>query len=383
MSISTVKTLVIGGGAIGSSVAYHLKSDPNFSGEVVVVERDPTYAQASSSLSASSIRQQFSTPLNIHLSRFGIGFLRRAKELLGVDLGLREPGYLFLASQAGEAALRANNAVQRGEGCAVELLDPAGLAGRFPWISTEGVALASHGTANEGWFDGPALAQAFRARARALGVTYVADEVVGLDGGGVTLKNGGRLAARSIVLAAGAWSGALAASAGIALPVEPRRRSVFVFDTRRPPGPTPLTIDPSGVWFRPEGRFYIGGGSPAPGNDVAGAPLEVQHAEWDDIVWPALANRVSAFEAAKVVNSWAGYYEYNTFDQNGIVGRHPELENLIFATGFSGHGIQQSPAVGRAVAELIVHGSYRTLDLLPFSYERISQGRPVRELNVV
>ncbi|MCX7360853.1 MAG: FAD-binding oxidoreductase [Alphaproteobacteria bacterium] len=375
--------VVIGGGAMGSSIAYHLKGDPNFTGDVVVVERDPTYARASSSLSASSIRQQFSTPLNIHLSRFGIGFLRRAKELLDVDLGLREPGYLFLASPAGQDVLRANNAIQRGEDCAVELLDPAALVARFPWISTEGVALASHGTANEGWFDGPALAQAFRAKARSLGVAYLADEVVGLDGGGVTLKSGSRLAARTIVLAAGPWSGVLAARAGIALPVEPRRRSVFVFDTRQPPGPTPLTIDPSGVWFRPEGRFYIGGSSPAPGNDPAGAPLEVQHAEWEEIVWPALATRVPAFEAAKVVNSWAGYYEYNTFDQNGIVGRHPELENLIFATGFSGHGIQQSPAVGRAVAELIVHGSYRTLDLLPFSYERISQGLPVRELNVV
>ena len=171
--------------------------------------------------------------------------------------------------------------------------------------------------------------------------------------------------------------------AGIALPVEPRRRSVFVFDCREKLPLLPLTIDPSGVWFRPEGRFYLAGTTPAPGNDPAGAPLEVQHQEWDDMVWPALARRVPAFEAAKVVNSWAGYYEYNTFDQNGIVGRHPEIDSIVFATGFSGHGIQQSPAVGRAVAELIVHGSYRTLDLSPFGYERISAGRPVRELNVV
>jgi sarcosine oxidase len=158
---------------------------------------------------------------------------------------------------------------------------------------------------------------------------------------------------------------------------------VFVFDVREQLPPLPLTIDPSGVWFRPEGRFYLSGTTPADGNDAPGAPLEVQHREWDDMVWPVLANRVPAFEAAKVVNSWAGYYEYNTFDQNGIVGRHPEIESLIFATGFSGHGIQQSPAVGRAVAELIVHGSYRTIDLSSFGYERISAGRPIRELNVV
>ena len=368
---------------MGSSIAWHLTSDPNFTGKVTVVERDPTYARASSALSASSIRQQFSTPLNIHISRYGIGFLRRAPELLGVDLGLKEPGYLFLASAAGEAVLRANYAIQKGEGCSVELLAADALRRRFPWISGEGVALASHGTANEGWFDGPALMQAFRRKARDLGVRYIADEVVGLTPNELTLRSGGRIEARTIVLAAGPWSGEVAALAGIALPVEPRRRSVFVFDVRDPPGLTPLTIDPSGTWFRPEGRFYLAGTTPAAGNDPPGAPLEVQHQEWDDLVWPVLANRVPAFEAAKVVNSWAGYYEYNTFDQNGIVGRHPEIESLIFATGFSGHGIQQSPAVGRAVAELIVHGSYRTIDLSSFGYERISAGRPIRELNVV
>ncbi len=378
-----IAVAIVGGGVMGSSIAYHLRSDPNFAGRIVVVERDPTYARASSALSASSIRQQFSTPLNIHLSRFGIGFLRRAKELLGVDLGLKEPGYLFLASPAGEGVLRANHAIQKSEGCAVELLDPAALTGRFPAISASGVALASHGTANEGWFDGPALMQGFRRKAREMGVEYVADEVVRLAPDKITLKSGDAIEADTVVLAAGPWSGEVAATAGIALPVEPRRRSVFVFDSRESLPLLPLTIDPSGVWFRPEGRFYIGGTTPADGNDPANAPLEAQHQEWDEMVWPVLAERVPAFEAAKVVNAWAGYYEYNTFDQNGVVGRHPEFDNLVFATGFSGHGIQQSPAVGRAVAELIVHGAYRTLNLSPFGYERISAGRPVRELNVV
>ena len=316
--------VIIGGGVMGSSIAWHLKSDPAFTGKVTVIERDPTYARASSALSASSIRQQFSTPLNIHLSRYGIGFLRRAHEVLGVDLGLKEPGYLFLASKAGEAVLRANHAIQKGEGCAVELLDPAALVRRFPAMSEIGVALASHGTANEGWFDGPALMAAFRRKARELGAEYVADEVVGLAPNAVTLRSGGRIEAGTIVLAAGPWSGEVAATAGIALPVEPRRRSVFVFDCRERLPLLPLTIDPSGVWFRPEGRFYLGGTTPADGNDPPGAPLEVQHQEWDDMVWPVLAERVPAFEAAKVVQSWAGYYEYNTFDQNGIVGRHPE-----------------------------------------------------------
>jgi glycine/D-amino acid oxidase-like deaminating enzyme len=375
--------LIVGGGAMGSSTAWHLLCDPNFDGTVTVIERDPTYARASSALSASSIRQQFSTPLNIHLSRYGIGFLRRAKELLDVDLGLKEPGYLFLASPAGEAVLRANHDIQKSEGCAVELLDSMSLTRRFPAISAAGVALASHGTAHEGWFDGPALMQAFRRKARERGARYIADEVVGLTANTVTLKAGGKLEADAVVIAAGPWSGEVAALAGIDLPVEPRRRSVFVFDCREQLPLLPLTIDPSGTWFRPEGRFHIGGTTPAEGNDAPGAPLEVQHQEWDEMVWPVLAERVPAFEAAKVVNSWAGYYEYNTFDQNGIVGRHPEIDSLIFATGFSGHGIQQSPAVGRAVAELIVHGAWRSLNLSPFGYERISAGRPIRELNVV
>ena len=375
--------IVIGGGVMGSSVAYHLKSDPAFTGTVTIIERDPTYARASSALSASSIRQQFSTPLNIHLSRYGIGFLRNAREALDVDLGLKEPGYLFLASPAGEAVLRANHAIQKAEGCAVELLDPGSLTRRFPPLSAEGIVLASHGTANEGWFDGPALMQAFRRKARERGVEYLHDEVVGLAPHKVTLRSGRTIEARTIVIAAGPWSGEVAALAGIDLPVEPRRRTVFVFDCRAALAPLPLTIDPSGVWFRPEGRFYLAGTTPAPGNDPGFAPLEVQHQEWEEMVWPVLAERVPAFEAAKVVNAWAGYYEYNTFDQNGIVGRHPEIEGIVFATGFSGHGIQQSPAVGRAVAELIVHGDYRTLNLSPFGYERISAGRPVRELSVV
>jgi sarcosine oxidase len=368
---------------MGSSIAWHLAGEPGFDDRIVVVERDPTYARASSALSASSIRQQFSTPLNIHLSRYGIGFLRRARELLEVDLGLTEPGYLFLASAAGEAVLRANHAIQKGEGCAVELLDPAALTGCFPALSSDGIALASHGTANEGWFDGPALMQAFRRKARERGVTYLHDEVVGLAPHEVALRSGDSIEAATIVIAAGPWSGEVAALAGIALPVEPRRRSVFVFDCREALPLLPLVIDPSGVWCRPEGRFYIGGTTPAAGNDPPGAPLEVQHQEWEDMVWPALARRVPAFEAAKVVNAWAGHYEYNTFDQNGIVGRHPCFDSIIFATGFSGHGIQQSPAVGRAVAELIAHGDWRSLNLSPFGYERISAGRPIRELNVV
>ena len=171
--------------------------------------------------------------------------------------------------------------------------------------------------------------------------------------------------------------------AGLALPVEARCRSVFVFDSRRALPGCPLVIDTSGVWFRPEGHQFIVGLSPPEDRDAKSFALEVDHAQFEQEIWPALAHRVPAFESLKVTSSWAGHYEYNTFDQNGIVGPHPEVPNLFLANGFSGHGLQQSPAVGRAVAEWIVHGSCRTLDLSPLSVQRILENRPLVERNIV
>ncbi|MGL4243096.1 MAG: NAD(P)/FAD-dependent oxidoreductase, partial [Beijerinckiaceae bacterium] len=196
------------------------------------------------------------------------------------------------------------------------------------------------------------------------------------------LASGGRLDADVVVLAAGAWSAPVAASVGIDLPVRARRRSVFTFQCRSEVAPCPLVVDPSGVWFRPEGRGqFIGGVSPK--DDPDDMPLDVNHAEWDDIVWPMLATRVPAFEAVKVVGSWAGYYEYNTVDQNGIIGPHDGLQNLVFLTGFSGHGVQQAPGAGRAVAEWIAHGAYQTIDASPLGWERIRDRRPLIERNVI
>ena len=172
--------------------------------------------------------------------------------------------------------------------------------------------------------------------------------------------------------------------AGIELPVEGRRRSVFVFDVQSDPPPDcPLVIDTSGAWFRPEGGSFIGGIAPPQAEDLADLPLEVDRDQFDRQLWPALAARVPAFDAIRVTNSWAGYYEVNTFDHNAIIGPHPVITNLLFANGFSGHGIQQAPAVGRAIAELIVHGRYLTLDLSIFGFERIAAGRPVVERNVI
>ena len=197
---TSADVVIVGGGVIGSAIAWSIVDDPTFDGTVTVIERDPTYRQASSSLSASSIRQQFSTPENIRISRFGFAFLQGAGARLAVDgvapdVGLVERGYLYLAGPAGVATMRANHRIQVAEGAAVALLEPAEIAARFPWLTVDGLALGSLGLAGEGWFDGYALTRAFRAKARAGAATYLADEVVGLRRSGprvtgVTLRDG-------------------------------------------------------------------------------------------------------------------------------------------------------------------------------------------------
>jgi glycine/D-amino acid oxidase-like deaminating enzyme len=273
-------------------------------------------------------------------------------------------------------------------GAEVELVEPAELGRRYPWMSVEGVALGSFGRSGEGWFDGYALTRAFRRKAASLGVEYRAADVIGLRTAGprieaAVLDDGAAIACGVLVDAAGPWAREVAAMAGVALPVEARRRTVFVFEAARPPADCPLVIDTSGAWFRPEGGSFIGAISPPVADDLPDLPLEVDGSLWDEALWPALAARVPAFDALRRTGAWAGYYEVNTFDRNAILGRHPEISNFILANGFSGHGIQQAPAVGRAIAELIVHAGYRTLDLSVFGFERIADGRRVEERNVI
>ena len=386
--------VIIGGGVVGSSVAFHLAADPGFTGRITVIERDPTYRQASSALSASSIRQQFSTPVNIAMSQHGIAFLRDADSILAVDgqgpaLGLTTPGYLYLASASGAGVLRDNHAVQTANGADVTLLDPPALAQRFAWLNTDGLALAALGGAGEGWFDGPALAAAFRRKARSLGVVYVAQDAVGLarDGAqvtGVRLADGSLLACDSAVVAAGAWSARVAAFADIALPVRARKRMVFVLACRADLSAMPFVIDPTGVWVRREGAMFLCGRAPLPGMaDPDEDPLVVDEAFFHDHVWPDLAARVPAFESVRLHSAWAGYYEMNLFDHNAIIGANPACPNLVFACGFSGHGMMHAPATGRGVAELLRHGAYRSLDLSALGWRRVLDNRPLQERNVV
>jgi FAD-dependent oxidoreductase domain-containing protein 1 len=391
---SRAEVVIVGGAVVGSAVAYFLARDPDFWGSVVVIERDPTYATASTTLSAASVRQQFSTPVNIRMSQFAIQVIKHPEWWFPLlepapDFGFVEGGYLFLATEAGVPTMWGNHEIQRAHQVSVEILSPDELSHRFPWLTTEDLAGGSLGTAGEGWFDATALMQAFQQSARASGVTYITGEVTGiLSFGGrvdaVMLSDGRLIECGTLVNAAGPRAGELATFAGVDLPVVPRRRNVYSFSCRTAIPDAPLVIDPTGVYFRPDEPNFIGGFSPREGEeDPDTLDLTADLPAWEERVWPAIAHRVPAFEAVKMRRAWAGHYEVNTVDHNAIIGPHPEISNLMFANGFSGHGLQQAPAVGRGLAELIVHGAYRAIDLSPLGFERIAENRPLRELNVV
>jgi glycine/D-amino acid oxidase-like deaminating enzyme len=400
---SSYDVVIVGGAVIGSAVAYFLTANPDFNGSVLVVERDPTYAKASTSLSSSSIRTQFSNPINVRISQFGSAFIKGFAKTMQVageappDLNFHQGGYLFLANSAEqEATLRENHQVQVACGADVVLWDQEALHRAFPHLNVEDIRLASYGQSGEGWFSNTGLMNGFKAKAREQGADYVTDEVVGIGRTGdavtsVTLKSGAVVQAGTVVNASGPRAALTARMAGLDVPVEPRKRTLFVFDCAKTPegsagvngGRLPLMIDPSGVFCRPEGRFFLSGAAPVEDPAVDWDDFEPRWPEFEDIIWPALANRSAQFEAIKVVNQWAGHYDFNTLDHNLIVGRHPQVTNFIFANGYSGHGLQQGPAAGRGVAELIIYNGYRSLDLTEVGYERILENRPFLEKAVI
>ncbi len=380
----STETLIIGGGAIGSAIACFLSSMAPDSHRITVVERDPTLRIASSSLSASSIRQQFSTPINVQLSQFGYEFMHA----LGgsgprSEVGLESRGYLFLARADQAEALSARTSIVRKWGGSVTELDRAALRKVCPWLECSDVTYASQGTQGEGWFDGYMLQQHFARRARARGVTFRQGEVAELKlrGNkvvGAVLCGGEELAADLVVNAAGAWSAPLAREVGVDLPVRARRRTVFVVSCPTALPEFPILVDTTGVFIRPEQKHFLCILSPRADLDGDDLPLDPDFSLFEDHIWPALAARVPAFEALRIERSWAGYYEFNTADHNGLVGQVGP-ENFYVATGFSGHGLMHSAGVGRGVAELLLHDTYRTLDLSPLSPARLSTGALIVE----
>ena len=390
--------VIVGGAMMGSATAWWLAQDAGFGGSVLVVERDGTYERAATTLTNSCIRQQFSTALNVRISRFGAEYVQNLRGYMGGDervpaLRIRAFGYLYLAgTDAFARTLEANAAVQREAGAATRLLDRDAIAAAYPFYALDDVVLGSINTVDEGYFDGSAVFDAWRRQGRERGVETVENAVAAmtLNAAGtrveaVTLATGERIACGHVVNAAGTRGAAVAAMAGASLPVEPRRRMTWVFRAERPlDRDLPLTIDPSGVHVRENGGgTYMAGGHAAPDGPADPDDFAPDAALWEEHAWPAIARRIPQFEAVRLEHEWAGHYDYNTLDQNAIVGPHDEVENLILLNGFSGHGLQQSPAMGRGAAEWILHGEYRTLDLRPLGYGRVSRGEPLRERAVI
>lgn len=389
--------VIIGGAIYGSSLAWWLTQMEGFEGSVLVIEKDPTYEFSSTSHTNSCIRQQFSNRTNIQISQFGAEFIKNFRDFMGGDpevphLPLQSYGYMYLAdNDAFAETLRESQQIQSSLGAATRHMSRDEIAADYPFYNLEDIIAGNHNRVDEGYFDGGTMFDWFKRMARRNGVEYIHNEVVdmtlnaaGTQVDSVTLATGSLVSCGTVVNCSGPRAAATAAMAGIDLPVAPRKRYTFIFDAAHPlDRDLPLTIDPSGVHMRSEGKYYLAGCPPDVDPDVAYDDFTFDHSIWQEKVWPIVATRVPAFEQVKVINEWVGHYAFNTFDQNAIVGRHTKVGNFVLLNGFSGHGLQQSPAMGRGVAELIAYGAYRSLDLAPFGYERIEKGEKFVEKAVI
>ena len=382
--------IIIGGAATGSATAWFLMQNPDFNGTVLVVERDPSYEFAATSLSNSCIRQQFSTELNIRISQFGAEFSQNLPRYLGEDapkLKIRNFGYMYMAADDAFAqVLRAQAKVQVALGAETRLMTPDEIKAEYPFYAVDDLVLGSINCKDEGYFDGYTMFDWLRRKARAGGAEYIRNEVVAITRradriDSVTLASGEVVACGHLVNASGTRGAKTAAMAGITIPIEPRKRYSWIIAAEQPLSrDLPLTIDPTGVHFRTDSdTTYLVGAHTDHDPAVAFDDFAMDQSLWLDHVWPILATRIPQFEAVKVLREWAGQYDYNTLDQNAIAGPHPEVSNFLFLNGFSGHGLQQSPAMGRGTAEWLTYGAFRTLDLTPFSFERITANRPLIE----
>lgn len=389
--------VIIGGAMHGSSLAWWLTQTPGFKGRILVVERDPTYAFASTSHTNSCIRQQFSNKANIRVSQFGAEFIKNFRSFMGGDpevphLTLQSYGYMYLADTPEFAStLKEAQQIQTSLGAQTRHMSRDQIAADYPFYQLDDIIAANHNKVDEGYFDGGTMFDWFKRMARRNGVEYIHDEVTAITCNAaqtrvdsVTLKSGDTLTCGTVVNASGPRALATAQMAGLDLPVRPRKRYTFVFDAAHPlEQDLPLTIDPSGVHMRSDGKYYLAGCPPDVDPDVAYDDFAFDHTIWQDKVWPIIATRVPAFEEVKVINEWVGHYAYNTFDQNAIIGPHSKLSNFIFLNGFSGHGLQQAPAMGRGVAEWITFGEFRTIDLTAFAYDRIEDRKHFVEKAVI
>ncbi|WP_405720415.1 FAD-binding oxidoreductase [Streptomyces sp. NBC_01537] len=382
--------VVIGGGAIGAAVAYFTKLlDP--SAEIVVVERDPHYELASTPRASGGVRRLFHLPENIELSKYSIDFFEEFPRTMAVDgaeadIGFKKNGYLFIVPPSDRAALRRNFDIQQRLGCDVVWLEPDELKQKWPSMNVEDLGCAVH-SPDDGWLDPHSVLTGFRNKARALGARFVADEVTGLirEGSHVTtavLKSGRRINAAQFVNAAGAWAKDVCAMLGVKAPIEPLRRFEHYFESQDPIEPLPYIKDTRRLAFRPEGKGYAGGVPTLA--EPRGYNFDVDRAYFESAVWPALAHRFPQFERTRCTSTLPGLYDQNDFDGNVIIGPGADgLANFHLVAGFSGHGLMHAPGCGRAMAELLLKGSYQTIDLTRFGWQRLMDGTPLPEQGII
>jgi FAD-dependent oxidoreductase domain-containing protein 1 len=382
--------IIIGGGIMGSATAFYLmKADATL--KVAVVERDATYAQASTTLSMSNIRIQFSLKENIQISQYSSEVLKRFEEEMAVDdqqpkIYFRQEGNLFLVDAAEETAARRAFEMQKDLECQVQWWSSQTIKQHYPLYEPEPFVGGTF-SPGDGYFDAYAVLMGYRAKARSLGATYIQDEVVKIKKdqkrvAGAELAAHGHLNAEFVINCAGAWAADVAKTAGVKLPVVPIKRQVFALDTAvKPTDPLPLTVLPSGLYFRSEtgGLILLG---KSMDEDPVGFNFSWDDKRFIELLWPELAEFAPAFDRLKLMRGWAGLYAVNTLDGNAILGQWPELKGLYLANGFSGHGLQQGPAVGRYLSELIL-GQPVSMDLSIFGPERILEKRPLSESGIV
>ena len=390
--------IIVGGAIMGSSTAWNLSDNSDFNGSVLVVERDPSYERCSTAHTNSCMRQQYSTELNIRISQYAADFVKNIRRYMGDDervpeLSIQSFGYMYLADNHDFAGvLRENHQVQRKVGAATQLMTPEDIKKHYPFYNVDDIVLGSINLVDEGYWDGATVFDWWRRPARERGVEYVTNEVVAINKNttgtrveSITLKTGEVVACDQMVNASGPRASLTASMAGIDVPVEPRKRFTWIFKAETPlDRDLPLTIDPSGVHVRENGGgTYLAGGHSDIDPAVEHEDFSMDHSLWENHIWPVLATRIPQFESIRLQTEWAGHYSMNTFDHNAIMGPHNKVENFIFLNGFSGHGLQQSPAMGRGTAEWLTYGEYRSLDLSLFNYERIVKDVPIIEKAVI
>ncbi len=389
--------IIVGGALYGSAIAWFLSNNNHFKGKILVVEKDPSYEFSSTARTNSCIRQQFSQTINIEISQFGAHYINNFRKFMNnnsdiPNLYIQSFGYMYLASTKKFAKiLRINQKIQELSNCQTAFLTAPEIRRQYPFYNVDDIIGGNHNKSDEGYFDGNTIFNWWKKSAKKNNVEYVKNEVVALklskSGNqidSVTLKSGDQINCGTMINASGPHAAKISAMAKIQLPVEPRKRYSFVFRAKKPLEKLlPLTIDPSGVHMRSDGQNYLAGCAPNHDERVDYDDFSHDDSIWENKVWPTIAHRIPQFESIRLINSWVGHYAYNLLDQNAIVGYHPKVKNFVFANGFSGHGFQQSPAIGRGISELIIHSKYKTLDLSPLSFDRILNEKPFIENAII